>query len=31
MNGGPETGMRNIVDGRPVPKQEDAVWLWHKR
>ncbi len=31
MNGGPEAGMRNIVDGRPVPKQEDGVWLWHKR
>jgi prepilin-type N-terminal cleavage/methylation domain-containing protein/prepilin-type processing-associated H-X9-DG protein len=31
MNGGPEEGTCNVVDGRSVPKQEDGVWLWLKR
>jgi len=31
MNGGPEAGTCDMVDGRPVPKQDDGVWLWLKR
>jgi len=31
MNGGPETGTCVHVNGRPVPRQEDGVWLWLKR
>jgi prepilin-type N-terminal cleavage/methylation domain-containing protein/prepilin-type processing-associated H-X9-DG protein len=30
MNGGPDEGTCNKVNGRPVPKQEDGVWLWVK-
>jgi len=31
MNGGPEPGTCNFVNGRPVPRQEYGVWLWLKR
>ena len=31
MNGGPEEGTCDMVNGRHVPRQEDGVWLWVKR
>lgn len=31
MNGGPAKGTCDLVNGRPVPRQEDGMWLWLKR